>query len=155
MRSRLLFLLALASPTALRAQSPQACPWLTQGTAATALGADVALSAHADSNWSGSCRFVSGADPSSSIEITVGNAAPHGCGAGAAPLTGIGNTAEFCSSRDSDGREVQTVAGRVRDAWFTVTLATHTDAEPAQPSRELSTTPTIQFLAEQVAGNLY
>lgn len=151
-----LLMLLLSAPTAALAQSSQSCPWLNSGTAAKVLGADVIVDAHSDSNWSGSCHFISAADSASSIEITVGSKESHPCGVGAKPLTGIGNTAELCSSRNSAGRDVQTVTGRVRNAWFTVTLAMQNAAgEHAHPSRDPSTPPAVEFLAEQVAGNLY
>jgi hypothetical protein len=156
MIARTLLVLALAGQAAALAQSPQMCPWLTGGTAAMTLGADVTISAHADSNWSGSCRFVTSTAPAASIEILIGNTDTHPCGAGATPLTAIGNRAELCSSRDSLGRDIQTVTGRVRGVWFVVTLAMRqASGQHARPHEELSAPPEIEFLAEQVTGNLY
>jgi hypothetical protein len=156
MMARLFLLLVIAAPSAAVAQSSQACPWLTAGTAAKILGAEVAITAHSDSNWSGFCRFVTSTAPAASIEILVGNTDTHRCGAGATPLTAIGNQAVLCSVQDANGRLVQTVTGRVRDAWFVVTLALPATAgEHAQAPGDATSAPAIEFLAEQVTGNLY
>ena len=151
-----LFIAALASPAAAHAQSPQSCPWLNAGTAAKALGASVSVSAHSDSNWSGSCRFVTGASSQGSIAVLVGKTGTHVCAAGASPLSGIGNQASLCSERGADGQLVQTVIGRVRDAWFAVTLRLPDSGGRASPAPGESAGPSaVEFLAEQVAGNLY
>lgn len=156
MIARALLMLALAGPAAAPAQSSQVCPWLNAGTAAGILGAEVAVTAHADSNWSGSCRFVTSTDPAASIQILVGNADTHPCGDSATPLTAIGNHAVLCSSQDASRRNVQTVAGRVRDVWFVVMLVTPSPpVEPARSPGEPTTQPAIELLAEQVSGNLY
>jgi hypothetical protein len=149
-------MLALAGPAAALAQSSQACPWLNAGTAAKILGAEVAVTAHSDSNWSGSCRFVTSTAPAASIEILIGKTDTHPCGDGATPLTAIGNHAVLCSSQDASHRDVQTVAGRVRDVWFVVMLATPSaPAEPVRSPSEPAMPPAIELLAEQVSGNLY
>jgi hypothetical protein len=156
MIARLMLLLAIGAGPAALAQSSQGCPWLNAGTAARILGAEVAVTAHSDSNWSGACRFVTSAAMPASIEIRVGNTDTHPCGAGAAQLTAIGNQAVLCSLQAAGGRRVQTVSGRVRDAWFSVTLAMPSGAGERTPSPgEPARAPAIEFLAEQVAGNLY
>ncbi|MFZ0747691.1 MAG: hypothetical protein WAM85_25025 [Terracidiphilus sp.] len=153
MSLRVAILLVLATPVAF-AQSPQVCPWLSAGTAANALaGRNVTIVAHSDSNWSGRCVFTDTTDPGRTVEVLVGKMDPHSCKSDATPLTGIGNQAEFCSHRDANGQQVQTVTGRVRDAWFVVTMATQPAAGNQLPD-DVSA-PDIRFLAEQVAGNLY
>ncbi len=156
MNARSLSLLLLVAPLAAWAQSPQVCPWLTAGTAAKILGGDVQVTAKIDSNGSGSCSFATAATPAHSIEIRVGKTDSHACGPKSAPLTAIGNQAVQCSSFDSGGRQVWTVSGRVRDAWFVVTLAGPSpQGEPEQSPNESTASSAIGFLAEQVAGNLY
>lgn len=154
MIARTVFLLVLAAAPAL-AQSPQACPWLNSGTAAKILGSDVVSSVHADSARSGNCHFTSRSDPGLSIGIQIGVADQHPCGSGGTALTGIGNQAVFCSQL-SDGRQMQTASGRVRDAWFVITMAAPPiSASDRRSSPEESVPSAIEFVAEQVAGNLF
>ncbi len=157
MNAHALLLLVLLAPALASAQSPQACPWLTAGTAGRILGGEVQVTVKTDSNWSGYCIFATAAIPVRSIEIRVGKTHTHACGGLAStPLAGIGNQAVLCSSRDSSGREVRTVSGHVRDTWFAVTLAAPSTPGGPEPSTSESTaSPAIEFLAEQVAGNLY
>jgi len=156
MIARILLILGLAAPAAAWAQPAQHCPWLNAGTAARILGAEVTASIHADSNWSGSCRFVAAADPDASIEIVVGKSEDHSCGPDASRLTAIGNSAVLCSAQNANGRNVQTVSGRVRDAWFHVAIVRSAKEQNRAPkASDASHSSPIQFLAEQVAGNLY
>jgi len=115
MMVRALLLIVLGGSAAALAQSPQSCPWLNAGTAAKVLGADVRVTAHSDSSWSGSCRFVTANSPQRSIEVAVGKTIKHACTSGAAPLTGIGNQAWLCSAHEADGLLVQIVSGGARD----------------------------------------
>jgi hypothetical protein len=155
MIARALFVLALAAPLARCQQPPQQCPWLSAGTAATALGAEVTVSAHSDSNWSGSCRFTT-SSKEQSIEVTVGRTDPHACGPSATSVAAIGNEAALCSKRGSGGPIMQVLAGRVRDAWFVVKMTLPPSAPPASSSEgEPSDSASVRFLAEQIAGNLY
>lgn len=149
LRAAILLVLAMAPVTF--AQSPQACPWLSAGTAANILGGSVTTVAHSDSSWSGSCDFTVTNDPIRKVDVMVGKTKPHLCESDATPLNGIGNQAEFCSHLDADGRQVQAVTGRVRGAWFVVTVV----LPPAAGNQPPSDVSGIQFLAEQVAGNLY
>lgn len=149
-------LLVLAVAIQGTAQPPQVCPWLNAGTAAKALGADVTVTAHSDSNWSGSCRFVSSTAPAASIEVMVGKVDAHPCVPGATPLAGIGNQAVLCSAKNASGSETQTISGRVRDAWFVVALVTSPDKSHISAAQnESPDSSPIEFLAEQVTGNLY
>lgn len=152
---RTLLVLALA-PAAAMAQSPQACPWLNAGTAAKILGSEVTSTVHSDSNWSGSCRYLTSTSPAASIEVDVGKTDSHPCGSGATPLTAIGNQAVLCSVLNKSGQNVETVSAQVRDAWFVLVLTTSPRTSPASSARsEPAASPPIEFLAEQVAGNLY
>jgi len=151
---RVLLVFALAAPAAALAQPTQVCPWLNAGTAARILGTDVTVSAHSDSNWSGTCRFAT-SSKEQSIEIAVGKTDPHACGSNATPVAAIGNEAALCSDRDADGQSVQILTGRVRDAWFVVKLAPPSATPASSPATGPSTSAAIRFLAEQVSGNLY
>lgn len=147
--------LALTAP-GVAAQSTQTCAWLNAGTAARILGSDVISTVHSDSNWSSSCRFVSVADTAASIDVIVSKTETQACNAGATALTGIGNEAVLCSGRDASGRRTQTVSGRVRETWFVVVLAAPRESSTIPQTRyEPSDASSIEFAAEQVAGNLY
>jgi hypothetical protein len=138
------------------AQSPQTCPWLNSGTAAKALGAERAATAHSDSNWSGSCRFSTQTNPPRAIEISVGKADSHPCGANGTSVGRLGNEATLCSVRGADGQKSQVLTGRVRDAWFVVTMTMpHTASGNSPSGSEDADSSLIRFLAEQVTGNLY
>jgi hypothetical protein len=154
MIARALLALVLTAPAAALAQSPQVCPWLNVGTAAKILGSEVTATIHSDSNWSGSCRYVTSGDLAASIEITVGKTDTHPCASGATPLTGIGDHAVLCSSNNTTN--IQTVSGQVRDAWFVLVLATSPGKSHAAPLQNKTPDQSpIVLLAEQVAGNLY
>lgn len=151
MSVRIAILLVWATAPLAFAQTPQACPWLTAGTVANVLGGSVNIVAHSDSNWSGRCVFTATDDPTRKVDVLVGEKDPHACGSDATPISAIGNQAQFCSYRDARGREVQAITGRVRDAWFAVTVS----MPLANGSGPRDDSSDIQFLAEQVAGNLY
>jgi hypothetical protein len=158
MIARAILLLTLVSPAGAFAQSAQVCPWLSAGTAAKILGAEVSATAHSDSNWSGACRFAVVADPARTIEIEVGAKEIDRCGSNSTstPLAAIGNQATLCSYRDGNGRQVEIVTGRVRNAWFAVTLAAKPEYKSnPQWSNAPPSSSAIEFLGEQVAGNLY
>lgn len=152
---RFLLLVVFAAPATALAQSSQSCPWLNAGTAAKILGADVSVSAHADSNWSGMCRFVTINGKEGSIEIIIGKTDAHACGANRTSIAAIGNEAWLCSANGTHRQVVQILTGRVRDAWFVVRMAA--GSEPAALSSETEPfhSSPIKFLAEQVSGNLY
>ncbi len=153
-RAAILIIFACSIPAA--AQSTQSCPWLNAGTAAKALGAEVAATAHSDSNWSGSCRFKAETIPPRSLEIAVSKAGSHPCGSNGVSVSGIGNEAVLCSVGGAEGEQVQVIAGRVRDAWFVVRMTMPPGVSVgSQPGTEGADTSEIRFLAEQVAGNLY
>lgn len=156
MMRHLLSVLALAAAQALAAQTPQSCPWLNAGTATQILGADVTATVHADSNWSGSCTFAVKSDSKRSIAIDVGKMDTHACGSQGKPLAGIGNEAMYCAQRDGKGGETQMVTGRVRGAWFVIKMPARaaSGGDPASPA-EGSVPAFLEFVAEQVAGNLY
>jgi hypothetical protein len=145
----------LASAASLCAQAPAACQWLTSGTAARVLGGEAQLVAKADSNWLGSCTFTrQQGTVVRSLTITVGPTDAHPCPANSTPVKALGNQATQCESAHA-----ATIAGRIRDAYFVITVANvpgvtqtlYADAKPPDPYRA----SLLLIVAEQVVGNLY
>jgi hypothetical protein len=128
------------------------CPWLTEGSAARALGGDVNATAASSSAQEGSCRFVRRNEPSDSLEVKVSENVLPACPAKSTPLTGIGNEAENCISGSHDER-TEIVSGRVRDLYFTLALVVHGQKRAAKSSDPQD--DALEHLAEQVAGNLF
>jgi hypothetical protein len=115
------------------AQTPALCPWLT-----TALGGDVAVTAHSENNWQGSCHFTRQTSGSTqAIDIQVSKVNSHPCPGGNTKLKAMGNEAVECLRSTSAGEHADTIAGRVRDAWFEVTMTgvTETTREPPANTR--------------------
>lgn len=150
-------LLLLPPPT----QAQSACPWLTEGTAAAALGgpAITAVQLHGDPNRPiGSCIFTRQGNAATSVlEIAVSSAPGPACPSTSPKLTGIGNEATFCRlDADPNHSPVQAryvINSRVRDLYFRVGLTIPIPApapKPLDDQREQ-----IQLIAEQVAGSLY
>jgi hypothetical protein len=149
------FVLAGAS----RAQSPSAaplpagCPWLTQGSAAKALGGAVSATAHLSDAGEGWCNFSRREKPDAFLKVEVSKTALPSCGADSAKLRGVGNEAMRCLIPGSGDQRGEMISGRVRDLHFVITLEagakkTPTDAAGAQED-------VLQQVAEQVAGNLF
>ncbi|HEX5236577.1 MAG TPA: hypothetical protein VFW25_14755 [Silvibacterium sp.] len=122
-----------------------ACPWLTQGNAAWALGGDVTVTAAVTSATEGSCAFLRGPQ---SLEVVVSAKALESCPTGSAALKGIGNEAARCSRPAARGETAEMISSRVRNVQFVVTL-TSRGRKSATPDDAL------EQVAEQVAGNLY
>ena len=163
-------LLALLFPTSLAAQQAQygtpaaphkvsparsqkSCPWLTEGSAAKALGGDVSVTVNVADTGEGSCKFTRQQDSSDSLDILISKAALPTCPAESTKLVGIGNEASLCKPPGSHSEAVEMVSSRVRDLHFTVTRASRrlkstTKSTDAQED-------VITQIAEQVAGNLY
>jgi hypothetical protein len=160
MIARIALVLIVAGCPAAMAQIPVLCPWLSTGSAATALGGDVRVTAHSENNWQGSCHFTrqtSGSTQAIDIQVTKENS--HPCPGGSAKLRALGNEAVECFRSSSHGEPADTIAGRVRDAWFEVTMtgvpeATREPAAKARPADPYSATA-LERIAEQVVGNLY
>jgi hypothetical protein len=143
------------------APAQSACPWLTDGTAAAALGgpAITAAQLHGDPNRPmGSCIFTRQGNAATSVlEIAVSGAPLEpGCPANSPKLTGIGNEASFCrldtNPNHSPAQARYIINSRVRDLYFRVSLAIAPTpaSQPLDHEREQ-----IQLIAEQVAGSLY
>ena len=170
MFNRNLFLLLLFASSAAAAQTqydtptaprsnPQAqpqntgCPWLTQGTAARALGRDVSVSVNVSNTGEGSCRFSQQPGSPDSVEILVSKTALPTCPPDSTNLKGIGNEAARCKRPGSHGEVVEMVSSRVRDRYFTVTLASREQKGSVKSSDPQD--DELEQIAEQVAGSLY
>lgn len=127
------------------AAQPVACPWLTQGTAAKALGSDVSVSVKLSSATEGVCQFSQLDRPQVFLKVEVSKGALAGCGAGSSALKGIGNEAMRCMLPAGE-----TISGRVREMNFTLTLAGREKSGPADSHED-----TLEPIAELVAGNLF
>lgn len=136
-----------------QATAPAACPWLTQGVAARVLGGDVSVDVHVSDAGEGYCSFARNTDATVSLKIDVSKTAVAACGAGAMKLKGIGNEAVRCALAAADGRNVQKIASRVRDRFFTLTLSQGKGAR-ADESDDLRNDD-LEQAAESVSGNLF
>ena len=152
-----LLLIVMAAPAA-TAQTQAVCPSLSTGSAVTAFGGDPTVTAHSENNWQGECHFTrQAARTTQAIDIRVSKVDLHPCPQGSTRLKALGNEAVQCPH--STLRDVHTIAGRVRDAWFQVTITNVPEATDEPPG---ITHPADQYgasllerLAEQVVGNLY
>lgn len=129
------------------------CPWLTEGSAARALGGDVSVTVNVPNTGEGSCKFSRLPEFPDSLEILVSKATLPTCPPQSMQLKGIGNQAERCKRSGSRGEDIEMVSSRVRDLYFTVTLASS-----GKKSAEKSSGPqddALEQIAEQVAGSLY
>lgn len=156
---RCALLVIIAGCLPLMAQTQARCPWLSTGSAATALGGDVTVTASFENNWQGSCHFalaLPGSTQAIDIQVSKVNADP--CADRSVRIRALGNEAVQCR-RSISGEPADTIAGRVRDTWFEVTMigALETASRPsdATPSKDPSGATMLEQIAEQVAGNLY
>ena len=156
MHVRVALFLIVSSCLPAMAQAPVVCPWLSTGSAEVALGGDVTVTAHSEDNWHGECHFTrQTGGPAQTLDIRVSKVKSHPCPDGSAKLTALGNEAVQCSPSE----RTDTIAGRVRDAWFDVTITGVPGATRETPSNTRRSDPygatMLERLAEQVAGNLY
>ena len=154
----LLCLVAIAGAPG-HAQSPSpasplaACPWLTQGGAAKALGGEVSVAVHVSDSGEGWCGFSRAQKPDGLLKIEVSKTALASCGAGGAMLKGVGNEAMRCALSASGGKNGEMISGRVRDLYFVITLEAGRNESPANAAGKQD--DTFEQIAEQVAGNLF
>jgi hypothetical protein len=124
------------------------CPWLTVGSASTALGESSTVEVKVLPTGVGSCIFRSGQGSDvRQLEIEVAASGDESCPAGSEKLKGIGNEAVVCRMQEH-GEWVDGVTGRVRGMHFSVKLAG--GAGDGAHRREA-----VEQAAEQVAGSLY
>jgi hypothetical protein len=158
MRSRvLLFCLIAVAEAASHAQSPTplpaACPWVTQGSAARALGAEVSVALNLIASGEGSCTFSRMQEPGSFLKVEVSRSALSSCSADSTKLKGIGNEALRCALPGSGDKNGERISGRVRDVHFVVALVSGLKKAPASSAE--SKDDALEQIAEQVAGNLF
>jgi hypothetical protein len=158
MRSRnLLICLFAIAGTASHAQSPAplpaACPWVTQGSAARALGAEVSVALNLIASGEGSCTFSRMQQSDAFLKVEVSKAALSSCGAGSTKLKGVGNEAMRCALPGSGDQGGEMISGRVRDLHFVITFEPQGKKSPANSADAQE--DILQLIAEQVAGNLF
>lgn len=153
-------LMLFAMPVAAVAQMAPNCPWFTTGSAAKLLGGGVSVEAHVNADRDGSCRFVRGNGATAqAIEIAIGKIDSHICPTGSTSLKTLGNQAMQCRRSMSGGQNADTIAGRMRDIYFVVTMigvpdATRSPTSGLHTSDDFGASP-LERAAEQVVGNLY
>jgi hypothetical protein len=131
-----------------------ACPWITEGSAAKLLEGDVKLSAQSTDDKHGSCSFSRlDGRVAYALEISVGPEAKEPCPKGSAELKGIGNEAYFCGVKRSSSESIERVSSRVRETYFAVTLSASGPRSAVMP--EDARRSALDQAAEQVAGNLF
>jgi len=128
------------------------CPWLTEGSAAHALGGEISASVKV-AEGQGTCTFSRQQVPMDSLEISVSKAALPACPSGSTSLRGIGNEALTCRHGGAHGDMVEMVSSRVRDQNFTVTLTTRSQKNAGKADDPQN--DALEQVAEQIAGNLY
>ncbi len=142
-----------APKTAAPARAVTGCPWVTEGSAARALGGEVSVTVKVSDAGEGSCRFARQPGSTDVLEILVSKATLPTCPAESADPKGIGNEAATCRPHSSRTDSVEMISSRVRDLHFTVTLTARAQkslSNPADPQNGA-----LEQIAEQVAGNLY
>jgi|SRR5277367_2481833 len=152
----LLFSAAFLMPA--KSSAATNCPWLTKGSAATALGGSVSVTAQVSDSGEGSCTFTREEATSKDnfkdvLKIAVQKAPQPTCPAGSPKLIAIGNEAVTCTLRRPPVESVEMIVSRVRDLHFTVSITTH--KQGAQPSNPSESADALEQVAEQVAGNLF
>jgi hypothetical protein len=142
-----------APKTASPASAHTGCPWLTEGSAAHALGGEVSVTVKVTDAAQGFCGYSRRQGSADLLEIFVGKSVPPACPPGSASLKGIGNEALTCKHGGPHGESVEMISSRVRDLPFTVMLTTSGEKNPAKPADPQE--DGLEQIAELVAGNLY
>lgn len=129
--------------------APPGCPWLTQGTAAHALGGDVKADVTLANTSEGACRFSREQGSSDYLEIRVSKSALPACPEKSRELKGIGNDASRCVPPGAHGHDIEMISSRVRDMNFDVALGARLQ-KGDDPQNDA-----LEQIAEEVAGSLY
>ena len=124
------------------------CPWLTQGSAASALGGEVHVSVIVVSPSQGTCSFVRQDLPAAHLKIFVGPASIPSCPQASERAVGVGTRASRCRVSASTGDSTEMISGAVRQTGLAILLG-RSKTDP-RAKRDL-----LEELAEQVAGNLF
>lgn len=160
MQARFGLFFMIVSCSLATAQASPLCPWFTTGSAETVLGAPVTVLVQSENNWQGSCHFArQTGGPTPAIDIQISKVKMHPCPEGSAKIKALGNEAVQCIRPGSSGAQMNTIAGRARDAYFEITMtgvpdATREEPVSARPADPYSAT-LLERIAEQVVGNLY
>lgn len=128
------------------------CPWLTQGSAANALGGLVTVTVQVSDSGEGTCAFTRQQGTNDSLKISVQRVAQDSCPDGSVKLKGIGNEAVLCRVQRSPNELVEMVVSRVRELHFTVSFSLRGESRTGDVSRAEEA---VKQIAEQVAGNLF
>ena len=160
MTNRIILLSILLSATSALGQSASNCPWFTSGSAEKILGGVVVTTVHLNAATDGSCRFSRKmGEVTQSIDVLVGKASTHPCPEGSPKVKALGNEAVQCTREVSAGQREDTIAGRIRDLYFVVTLTNVPGALKAGPSdpgiTDAYDASPLERVAEQVVGNFY
>lgn len=156
MMARTAILILLGASSIALAQTPSACPWLTEGSAAKALGGDVTVSAQQQSSFAGACRFTLKGDFDTMLNIEIGRAPAHACMEPGEELIGLGNEATLCHGKGAHGEPTKVIEGRVRNTYFIVTMSRRmAPLSAGMQSAAKASSSFIERVAEQVVGNLY
>lgn len=154
MKGPVLMVLSLALLMPAKLAAANNCPWLTKGSAETALGGSVTATVEVSNSGEGFCTFTRQEGTSKdTLKIVVQKTPQPSCPAGSPKLTGIGNEAVMCTVRRSPEQTLEMIVSRVRELNFTISMTSH-----KQPPKSPETNPgesTIAQVAEQVAGNLF
>jgi hypothetical protein len=129
------------------------CAWLTEGSAASLLGGEVAPTASLSDSGEGSCKFMRRQEPFDSLEVTISKSALPTCPPNSTNLVGVGNPTSMCKISGAHGLTAVLISGRVRDFYFTVSVDYSKRKAPPQTT-ELREDLMAQ-VADQVAGNLF
>jgi hypothetical protein len=160
MRVASLFALFVAPTSVAAAQAPAVCPWLATGTAASVLGGEVSVTAHADRIGQGECHFSRQYDGKvHSIDVRVSKVNDHPCPEGSEKLGALGNEAMQCRRLPAKNEETDILVGRVRDVFFMVSISNVPEVarksdDPHSPNDPFGAS-LLEKVAEQVAGNLF
>jgi len=147
-----------APKTAAPSHASSGCPWLTEGSAARALGGEVSVTVKVSDSGEGACRFSRQPGSPDALEILVSRATLPTCPADSTNLKGIGNDAATCRPHTSRAEAIEMISSRVRELHFTVTLTTRAQkaaSKSADPQAADPQNDALEQIAEQVAGNLY
>jgi len=152
----ILFSCAFLMPARLRAANN--CPWLTKGSAETALGGNVSVNVQVSDSGTGTCTFSRVQATTKDgfkdvLKISVQKAPQANCPSGSPKLTGIGNEAVLCTVQRSPEESVEMIVSRVRELHFTISMTSH-KKPPKSTEANYADSP-IEQIAEQVAGNLF
>jgi hypothetical protein len=147
--SALFFALLCASASS----AATSCPWITQGSAATALGGPVTAAVQVSDSGEGACTFTRQDGPQNSLKVVVQRTAQNSCPMESPKLKGIGNEAVLCKVQQAPNERIEIVASRVRELHFTVSLSLQ--GNTSQASEISRAEEAVKQIAEQVAGNLF